>query len=106
MHPRLMLYFTWRTSGCIRPNATGAIAPSPLLELRNQPIDSPRERGHLTLRKLASQAVAPLLVGRTELVDQRAPATGELHARGAEIFRIVVAFREAELLEARDHAGH
>src|SRR6202022_3210065 len=94
---------TLRTSGCIRPRAKGAIAPLPLLELGDQPIDSPREGCHLALPKLASEAAAPLLIGGPELVHQRPPAARELHARGAKVLRIIVTLGQAELLQPRDH---
>src|SRR6266851_9651057 len=101
MERRSTSCFTSRMSGFTRLSAPDAIARLRLLQLGDQPIDSPRERGDLALRKIVAQLLAPFQIGGAELVDQRASAAGELHARRAEVLRIIVTLGQAELLEAR-----
>src|SRR5438105_12319086 len=106
MERRSRRCFIWRMTGCIRQSAKGATAWSSLLQLGDQPVDNPRERGHLPLRYILTELRTPLLIKRPELLHHRPPTATQLHARRAQIIRIVVTFREAQLLEPRDHAGH
>src|SRR5438132_8277269 len=93
-------------NGCIKPNATDGIEWSVPLQLRDQPIDSPRERGQVPLRQLAPQATAPRFVRRPEPLDQGSSTTRQLQARRSKIVRIIAALGQPELLQSRHHAGH
>src|SRR3954447_21926934 len=92
-------------SGCIRRRSGGGIA-SLRFQLRDQPLNSPRERLHVALGHVLAERPEPLAVRGAQLVDRRAAFARELHARRAQVVRVVAPLRESELLEARRHAGH
>src|SRR3954468_23995134 len=88
-----------RTSGCTWRKRTGGIAwLRALFQLRDQAVDSPRERLHVALGDILAERPDPLAVRRPQFVDERPAATRELHARGAEIVRVIAPLGQAELL--------
>src|SRR2546422_328723 len=97
---------TLRTSGCTRPRARGEIAWSAPLQLSDQAIDSPRECGQIPLGEVAAEVTSPGFVSRPQFLHQRAPAPGELHARRAEIIRIIAPLGQPELFQPQDHPRH